>query len=193
MRSFSALIDFLMSLMRDEDVRAAFERDPEATLASKGLEGVTDQDIRDARLAMADSGGARPTGGEHASSHHDGPVRETRHTTENDVDQTFNLFDVDVDDRDTLVVDSFNSADTNHVVAIQDNSRTDVDVLNVEDSFNGEPGNEEPDTVDPDGEDPLVEEPVAEEPVSEEPTEESTFEEEPVDEEPLEPDLDPVA
>lgn len=169
MRSFSALIDFLMSLMRDEDVRAAFERDPEATLASKGLDGVTDQDIRDARLAMADSGNAHPKAEDLSSAKHVDQVHDIRHTTNN----------FDIDDRDTVVVDSFNSADTNNVVAIQDNSRTDVDVLNVEDSFNEE---------EPDDEEPLVEEPVLEEPIEEKP-----FDEEPVEEEPLEPDLDPVA
>lgn len=186
MRSFSALIDFLMSLMRDEDVRAAFDRDPEATLASNGLDGVTEQDIRDARLAMADSGPAKVSPGDLPHARPAEPAREIHHTTNNyevdNVEQNVNLFDVDVDDRDTVVVDSFNSADTNNVVAIQDNSRTDVDVLNVDDSFNDKADDE-----------PVDDEPLLEEPAPAEAVEETTFAEEPADEEPIEPDLDPVA
>jgi hypothetical protein len=156
MTSISTLIDFLMGLMRDEDTKREFESDPDATMADKGLSGVTAQDVRDARLIMADDGGARPRpdAGSHGSGGGYGggndAVREimhttntfeidqSRHTTIGDIDQTI----VNIDDRDTTIVDSFNSAD--EVTAIQDNdtvnNNTDVDVVNVEDSFNEEPG-----------------------------------------------------
>lgn len=153
----STLIDFLMNLMRDEDAAKAFNQDPAGTLSKGGLDGISGQDVRDARLIMADDGGIHPRGDHHGSGGHhtsgghhrsysgdDDPVREINHTTKNytidqshhytfgDVDQTFNL--INIDDHDTTVVDSFNSADSTDVVAIQDNSRT----LNVDDSFNKE-------------------------------------------------------
>ena len=56
MLAFSEIIDFLLTLMRDESARAEFEQDPQGTLTRAGLEGVTGQDIADARLLLADSG-----------------------------------------------------------------------------------------------------------------------------------------
>ncbi|HEY3260711.1 MAG TPA: IniB N-terminal domain-containing protein [Pseudonocardiaceae bacterium] len=136
MQSVSKLIDFLMNLLRDEHAQSQFEQDPQAALAARGLDNVTGQDVRDARLIMADDdavhprpGGARSHHSQsgHAHSGHDDPVREIRHTTRHyepsgpgaadggyhynagDVSQTFNI--VNIDDGDTLVVDSFNSDD----------------------------------------------------------------------------------
>ncbi len=138
MLSVSSLIDFLMNLMRDDDARAAFADDPQGELTRNGLDGVSAQDIRDARLVMADDGGVRPTGDHRPSPGGDDPVREIHHTTNNyvvdkghspDIDQTVTL--VNIDDRDTVIVDSFNSNDNNDidVVAVQDNSQnTDVDI-----------------------------------------------------------------
>jgi hypothetical protein len=146
------VIDFLLDLLRNEDTRAAFERDPGGVLADRGLEGVTAQDVRDARLVLADQGGARPVGDDPPPGGDD-PVREIRFTEDNfeaesqapqqapapDIfEQTTTI--VAIDDRDTLVVqntttsddditviqDSFNDSSTTDVVAIQAN-RTIVD------------------------------------------------------------------
>jgi hypothetical protein len=134
MASIAELIDFLMSMMRDDDSRMKFERDPDAALADSGLEGVTGQDVRDARLMMADDGAvhARPSSGgrpERNNSDNDA-IQEIRHTTTHfevgDVTTTV----ITIDDRDTVVVDSFN----NDVVAIQDNDTTDVDVISIVDN-----------------------------------------------------------
>ena len=198
MLSVSTLIDFLMNLMRDEDAMAAFEQDPQAALTGSGLAGVTAQDVRDARLIMADDGHVRPTGNGGSSSGGDDPVREIHHTTRHyevdeshqvtDIDQTLTL--INIDDRDTVVVDSFNSADTNDVdvVAIQDNS-TDID---IEDSFN----EDSPDEDTEPGEAPAADAPEPElqaqpfepaEPIDTEPGEE-TEPIELVDGQPADPD-----
>ena len=171
MQSVSALIEFLMNLLRDEKAQAEFEQHPQATLATHGLGNVSGQDIRDARLIMADDGAVhhRHGGGRshhHARSEHDDPVREIRHTTAQyeasehggyhhntigDVNQTFTF--VNVDDRDTAVVDSFNSDNdgidnkggkiSESVLAGDDidgrvevNNADDVDVVAVNKSFN---------------------------------------------------------
>ncbi len=154
MSSMSELIDFLMGLMRSDDAQTAFEQDPEGTLAAHNLQGVTGQDIRDARLMMHDDGGIRPQGTP-APARHDDPVREIRHTTQNyrvdehytvnNVDQTVNLFNIE---------DSFNSNDNNDIrtVAIQDNDVNTINDndINIEDSLNKGPQ----DT--PEAEDPIV-------------------------------------
>jgi len=187
--SISDLIDFLLDLMTDEETQREFAGDPEGTLAGKGLSDVSAQDVRDARLVMADDGTARPRhdGGYGGGGGND-PIREIRHTTNTfeidqsrtDINQT--VLDVDIDDRDTTIVDSFNGDEETNVVAIQDNDVTnnDLDVINIEDSFNddgsiGEPTEEstvdEPETLP-------VEEPEA----SVQPVEEPVLVEEPVDE-----------
>jgi hypothetical protein len=135
MASIAELIDMLMELMRDDDTRREFERDPDATLANRGLAEVTGQDVRDARLMMADSGSAQPradhpsTGSSSSGSDNDA-VREIHYTTTHfevgDVTTTV----ITVNDNDTVIVDSFN----NDVVAIQDNDTTDIDVISIEDN-----------------------------------------------------------
>lgn len=149
MTSISALIDFLMSLMRDEDTKREFDKNPEATMANHGVRDVSAQDVRDARLIMADEGSARPRedGGDYRTSgHHEGgltgggngagsAVREIVHTTNTfEIDQS--RLTINVDNSRTNILDSFNSQDT--VTAIQDNDtvNNDIDVINVEDSFN---------------------------------------------------------
>lgn len=144
MTSISALIDFLMSLMSDEDTKRAFAGNPDQTLADKGLRDVSAQDVKDARLIMADQGAVRPrpdNGGSQPSGYHDGGfaaggsnnvAREILHTTNTfEIDQSKhiaqNIFNID--NHRTTIVDSFNSQDT--VTAIQDNdtiNNTDVDV-----------------------------------------------------------------
>ncbi|MGQ0575088.1 MAG: IniB N-terminal domain-containing protein [Pseudonocardia sp.] len=147
--TFDDIIDFLLSLLRDDEAQAAFEADPEGTLAAAGLTGVTGQDVRDARLHLTDSGAVAagsappPPGGAD-------PVQEISYTTRSFtassdgpgftttfVDQSTTIT---VDDRDitvqdafnetTVVQDSFNTGSFNtdslntddDVVAIQDNS-----------------------------------------------------------------------
>lgn len=63
MLSLSSLIDFLLSLLRDEDAQAEFERDPQAMLARHNLDGVTAQDIRDVQPMLADCDGVSYRGG----------------------------------------------------------------------------------------------------------------------------------
>ena len=144
MLAFSEIIDFLLGLLRDPDARAAFEQDPQGTLQDAGLDGVTGQDVRDARLLMADDGSARASDDGSGSSYPGGrdAVQEINYTTQHyhadenvQVDDRggFDLSFVDnsttlvtIDDRDTILVqDSFNT----------DNSSTDVTV--IDDSFNG--------------------------------------------------------
>src|SRR5262249_47046197 len=125
MQSVSTLIEFLMHLLRDDKAREKFEHDPQGTLAAHGLGNVSGQDVRDARLIMCDDGAVHPRHGgrsHHTSAELDDPVREIRHTATQyeagehggyhhspfgDVNQTFTF--VNVDDRDTVIRDSFNS------------------------------------------------------------------------------------
>ena len=148
--TFDDIIDFLLSLMRDDDARAAFEQDPQGTLATAGLQDVTGQDIRDARLQLADSGAVRgsgPQGGGGDAVHEIGYT--TRHfsaassaggdgdaggaaftTTFIDQSTTITVDDRDITLQDsfnetTIVNDSFNSDSFNSdddVTAVQDNS-----------------------------------------------------------------------
>jgi hypothetical protein len=135
----STLIDFLMNLLRDDDAKKAFDENPDSELRKAGLNGVTGQDVRDARLIMADSGAVRGRGAERSSSHDDDPVREIHHTTHEYVVEkpvTNIEQNISIDDRDvTIIDDSFNSDDDTDVnsVAIQDN---DTNVVQVKDSFN---------------------------------------------------------
>src|SRR6188474_1176468 len=99
------LIDFLMNMMKDPKAQQAFDENPQKELARGGLSGVTDADVRDAKLIMAD----RPA-----------PVREVHHTEVvhdrpvQHVDQTFNIDDRDV----TIIDDSFNSDDDTEVNSV---------------------------------------------------------------------------
>jgi hypothetical protein len=155
----STLIDFLMNLLKDDEAKKAFDENPDAELHKAGLNGVTGQDVRDARLIMADSGGVRARGTERSSSHDDDPVREIHHTTREYVVEkpvTNIEQNISIDDRDvTIIDDSFNSDDDTEVnsVAIQDN---DTNVVQVKDSFN------EPDPVTEDV--PLEPEPLEDDP-----------------------------
>lgn len=219
MTSISALIDFLMSLMRDEDTKQAFQRDPDGTLTDRGLRDVTAQDVQDARLIMADEGTVRPrpdgeshSSGHHSSGYHDGgltaggggPVREILHTTNTfEIDQSTHVDQtiLAIDNRDTTIIDSFNSQD--EVTAIQDNDtvNNDIDVINVADSFNGEEDTGDP--GEPDGTSSPAEqerpfdigEPVtgpADGEARVQPAEDEPPEDEPFDPDPeLEPHIDP--
>jgi len=148
MASIAEVIDFLMNLMRDDDTRREFDQDPDTVLADRGLGGVTGEDVRDARLLMADSGSVAPraaTRAERGSSSHDA-VHEIHYTTTNfevgDVTTTV----VTINDNDTLIVDSFNP----DVTAIQDNDTTDVDVISIVD--NDDDNDDDSDDADTSGE-----------------------------------------
>jgi hypothetical protein len=138
--TFQEIIDFLWSLLNDEEAQAAFAQDPQASLAAAGLEDVTVDDIRDASLQLRDSGAV--SGPASSGSYSGGdPVREIEYTTRNYtveapaeitntfVDQrTFNVDDRDItlEDNDTTIVnDSFNSSSDDDVLAI-DNSDDDI-------------------------------------------------------------------
>ncbi|MHA6785483.1 IniB N-terminal domain-containing protein [Pseudonocardia saturnea] len=87
MLSLSSLIDFLLSLLRDEDAQAEFERDPQGVLARHNLDGVTAQDVRDVQPMLADcdgvsfrgsrdhDGGGYSGGAHHSGAHHSGAQR----------------------------------------------------------------------------------------------------------------------
>lgn len=136
--TFQDIIDFLLSLVRDEDAAAAFEQDPDATLAAAGLSDVTGQDIREARLQLADSG-VVATSSAAASPGGSDPVGEIAFTTRNFsaaeagptfIDQSTTITvddrDITVDDSETTIVnDSFNSDDD--IVAIDNSVDNSID------------------------------------------------------------------
>lgn len=147
MLAFSDIIDFLLGLLRDDAARARFEHDPQKTLADAGLQGVSAQDIRDARLQLADSGAVSAVDdGAHSSyPHGHDPVREIGYTTAHyaAADDTAEHDPLDddarpadpvaqnntfltIDDRDTLFFQSISDDD----VTVNDNS------VSVTDSFN---------------------------------------------------------
>jgi hypothetical protein len=160
--AFSDIIDFLLRLLGDETTQAQFDQDPQGTLQQAGLEGVTAQDIRDARLQLADSGAVSATDDGAHSSYPDGddPVHEIGYTTTHytahhaaadhgdhttllTIDDRDTLFfqsisddDVTVTDNSVQISDSFNQDNSDDdLVAIQDNSDDDV-TINADDSFN---------------------------------------------------------
>jgi hypothetical protein len=94
--SLSSLIEFLLDMLRDEATQAEFARDPSATLAARGLAGVTAQDIRDVQPMLADVDGVQCVAGDgpaehggrlhggsghHGSGGHHDVVREIHHVT----------------------------------------------------------------------------------------------------------------
>jgi hypothetical protein len=169
MTALSEIANFLLSLMHNGNAKEEFNRDPEGAFAKHGLHGVTGQDVRDAHLMMCDDGSvhAKPGhdggGGGGGGGHYGDPVHAVQHiynnyeVTEVDASSHTSIGEINVlniDDRDTTVIDSFNSDDDTSVVAVQDNdttnnvddhsTSTDVDVTNVEDSFNDGPATEAP-------------------------------------------------
>ena len=161
MLAFSEIIDFLLNLMRDESARAEFEQDPQGTLARAGLEGVTGQDISDARLQLADSGAvaASADGGGGAAGRRPTrttPTRSARSTTPRSTTTSrtpgrppadggdapeLNLLPqnnpgLSIDDRDSFFFQTFNSDDDVTIIDDSfntiDNSSTDVALTNIE-------------------------------------------------------------
>jgi hypothetical protein len=65
--SLSSLIEFLLDMLRDPATQNEFARDPNGTLAARGLSGVTAQDIQDVQPMLADhTGVSASVGGAHA-------------------------------------------------------------------------------------------------------------------------------
>ena len=138
MLAFTDIINFLLELLGDDAARAEFEADPDGTLERAGLDGVTAQDIRDARLQLADSGAVSATddGADDPYPAGDDPVREIGYTTRHyaaeepahassaNVDHADTF--VTIDDRDTLFFQSISDDD----VTVTDNS------VSITDSFN---------------------------------------------------------
>jgi hypothetical protein len=93
--SLSSLIEFLLDMLRDEQTQADFARDPNATLAARGLSDVTAQDVRDVQPMLDDLGGVHRLAhdaGEHAGGHaqhggveHGGSGRLPVHESPHDV------------------------------------------------------------------------------------------------------------
>jgi hypothetical protein len=152
--AFSDIIDFLLRLLSDEATRAQFDQDPQGTLARAGLEGVTGQDIRDARLQLADSGAVSATddGAGSRYPHGDDPVHEIGYTTAHyaaheDTHHAYtggsNTF-LTIDDRDTLFFQSIFDDDitvTDNSVNVTDSFDEDnsqVTAVQVKDSFNSD-------------------------------------------------------
>jgi hypothetical protein len=145
--AFSDIIDYLLRLLGDDDARARFERDPQAALSEAGLEGVTGQDIRDARLQLADSGAMCAVDDGRHDTHPGGhdPVREIGYTTahytatehvrhdaapaDHASTPTTNTF-LTIDDRDTLLFQSIQDDD----LTLTDNSVTVTDAFNTDNS-----------------------------------------------------------
>ncbi len=157
MVAFSDIIDFLLRLLGDDAARAEFEEDPQATLAAAGLEGVSAQDIRDARLQLADSGAVSATDDGAGSSYPDGddPVREIDYTTRHyaadddaDVDDTGHADPdpvggggtvVTIDDRDTLFFQSISDDDVTITDSFnEDNSSDSLTAIQANGSFNSD-------------------------------------------------------
>lgn len=146
MFALSDVIDFVLSLLRDDSKLAAFEEDPQGELDAAGLQGLTGQDVRDAQLVMADSGSARPNSDGGSSGGGGDAVSQITHVTRNyhaGPETTI----VQIDDRDTIINDSFNSDDDvtviddsfnssveNDVTAIQDNDTVINDVTAIQDN-----------------------------------------------------------
>src|SRR5262245_17585682 len=140
--TISSLIEFLMSLLGDEELQADFQADPEGVLEQYGLDGTCGEDIRDAGPMVADQVGVHGTGHPHFAGGDD-PVREipllTDHydVTIRPASNEYNIYYVDdrdliitVDDRDTVTIHSEGD------LTITDSFNEDNDITVIEDSFN---------------------------------------------------------
>jgi hypothetical protein len=73
--SLSSLIEFLLDMLRDDTTQNDFARDPHATLAARGLSGITAQDIQDVTPLLGDHAGVTRTassGTHHSAGHNSG-------------------------------------------------------------------------------------------------------------------------
>ncbi|GEL16786.1 IniB N-terminal domain-containing protein [Pseudonocardia asaccharolytica] len=157
MAAMTDLIDFLLKLMRDPDARAQFDQNPEQALQQNDLAGVSGDDVRDARLLLADRGDVRSTSDASPPARGTGdPVREIQHTTtayepvrevvmNQHTEQITNITNnVNIDDRDTIIDDRdvINIDDRDIDIDIDDRDvdvdidKSDDDITVIEDSFN---------------------------------------------------------
>lgn len=100
-----ALIEFILSLLRDPEVRAEFEEDPDAALAQRGLHHISPSDVQSVAPVIIERTHVVqvPVFVRHTSSeeqHHANPVVR-------EIQQVSNHF-AWVDDRDTIVDQSVN-------------------------------------------------------------------------------------
>ena len=149
----TALLDFLMSLLRDEEAAQEFERDPQGVLARNGLDSVSGQDIRDVTPMLADHDGVRyrsdDDDGHSARSYYgkgddDDPVRaihyvKNHYEADNDVVvnnsyNTYNDYDLTYVDDSNTIIDDRDTTIIGDDVHYEDNSTTEHTI--VEDSFN---------------------------------------------------------
>ncbi|HQV91109.1 MAG TPA: IniB N-terminal domain-containing protein, partial [Phycicoccus sp.] len=63
MSMVSDLLDFILNLLRNPDAAAAFNADPEGSLAKAGLGGLTCADVDAVRPVVLDVAMAAPSGG----------------------------------------------------------------------------------------------------------------------------------
>lgn len=140
--TISSLIEFLMSLLGDEDLQADFRADPEGVLDEYGLDGTCGEDIRDAGPMVADQVGVHGTGHPHFAGGED-PVAEisvlTRHydVTTGPTTNEYSVYYIDdrdllitVDDRDTVNIHSEGD------LTITNSFNEDNDINVISDSFN---------------------------------------------------------
>src|ERR1044072_6110513 len=116
MAALSDIVNFLMSMMRNDKTKADFAKDPHGTLAGHGLQDVSGQDVQDAQLMMCDGGSMQPKpghgggGGGGGGGRPDDPGRAIQHGTNNytvtEIDESSHtsigeINVLNIDDRDT--------------------------------------------------------------------------------------------
>lgn len=102
-----ALIEFILSLLRDPDAAAEFDEDPEGTLAARGLDNVSYADVCSVAPVVAEKPSVVPNPQPAAPVHvspkpSDNPVIREIKTITNQLSYTH------IDDRDTIVDQSVN-------------------------------------------------------------------------------------
>lgn len=119
-----ALIDFILSLLRDPEAAAEFDEDPQGALASRGLSNVSAADVCSVAPVIADRPAVVPhhsadRSGDHSGGHHwtPKPVQPTKPEKHHDHDdddpvvreiKSITNSMTWVDDRDTVVDQSVN-------------------------------------------------------------------------------------
>ena len=97
-----ALIEFILSLLRDPEAAAEFEQDPEGTLAANGLSDVCADDVRAVAPVVVDRPDVHPHPNPHPHPHPPGP-KPTPVEEINTITQSFTI-----DNRATIVDQSVN-------------------------------------------------------------------------------------
>jgi hypothetical protein len=141
--AISSLIEFLLTLLGDEDLQADFQADPEGTLAQYGLDSTCGLDISDVQPMVADHVGVQATGGLPHFGNSDDGISEISTITKHYVIHegpdinNYNYYYIDdediiinVDDRDTVNI----HADGD--LTITDSFNEDNDITVIDDSFN---------------------------------------------------------